>query len=216
MDFFEEDNVRIEALLFFALSFFVGMVLVDKLPESESINVVLGYGLFFSWLSMPYLMYKDILDVPDSISWSPNKVLYTVASAVPYLNVAVVLTYISRRHHINYSMSHENIGVYRSDWWKGALAGIMMFFAVLILPTTMFMDGSGNTTLVGDLAISLISMGWVLIPISISFDRTFLKKKHDLDQGKALMYISLIPVVSVVAGMLYIIERHQELEGEDV
>lgn len=216
MDFFEEDNVRIEALLFFALSFFVGMVLVDKLPESESINVVLGYGLFFSWLSMPYLMYKDILEIPDSISWSPNKVLYTVASAVPYLNVAVVLTYISRRHHINYSMSHENIGVYRSDWWKGALAGIMMFFAVLILPTTMFMDGSGNTTLVGDLAISLISMGWVLIPISISFDRTFLKKKHDLDQGKALMYISLIPVVSVVAGMLYIIERHQELEGEDV
>jgi len=216
MDFFEEDSVRIEALLFFALTFFVGIVLVDKFPESERLMVVLGYVLFFSWLSIPYLLYKDILELPDSITWTPNRVLYTVASAVPYLNVAVVLTYISRRHHINYSMSHENIGMYRSDWWKGALAGVMMFFAVLIMPSSMFLNGAGNTTLVGDLAILFLSIGWAIIPISISFDRTFLKHKYDLDHGKLLMYLSLIPVVSVVAGMLYIIERHQELEGEDV
>lgn len=207
----DPENLRLEALLGFALVFFTSFTVIDKMPSTATYSGLVGVLGAISWIAMPYLIYRDIEELPE-ISWSPNKYLYAFTAFMPYVNIGLTLFYVVNRHKINDSLKKKSRNFFRPDWWKFALASA----AVFIIGATVFSsasDVSSELTLLGDIGMLMASIGWIGVPLALSFDRAFLKQAYGIEFGSLLTKASLIPFVSVAAAVIYLVERQTKISG---
>lgn len=207
----DPENLRLEALLGFAIVFLTSFIVIDKMPETASYAGTVAILGLVSWIGMPYLIYRDIEELPD-INWRPSKYFYTFLGLLPYINVAFVFFYVLKRQRINESIKNRNMSLFRDEWWKLTLGSALIF----LVGGTIFnvvASNSAEITLLGDIGMILAIIGWVGVPLSMSFDRTYLKNSYGLTFGKHMTKISTIPVLGILIAIIYVTERQSKISG---
>lgn len=91
------------------------------------------------------------------------------------------------------------------NWWYGVAIGTLAWVGIVLAVATVTLD-SGGESVIGLVAI----VAWALLPISAYYDMMYVRENGDWNPNTALWLIGLsIWFVNVVAGILYLIRRHE-------
>ena len=79
----------------------ISMDLFDLILESRWVGTILGEFLFFAFLLMTFLipmaMKYDIEYAEEHFDWEPDRAVWLIGSAIPFLNICAVLAYMLKR-----------------------------------------------------------------------------------------------------------------------
>jgi uncharacterized membrane protein len=125
--------------------------------------------------------------VPNNKQSSPSVAKSSSQSAITSSGSNKILTHNPSNYETNVSES----------WWYGVTAGVVLWVIGFLFPEGSSIGGF------------FFLIAWVLMPISIYFDRQWVQATTNWQPGKILwLILSAIPLVNIVAGSVYVIRRY--------
>lgn len=206
-----KEIARMEAIAASAAVSLITWLIIDKFEvTSSSANVIAG--LFFaSYISLIILFYIDTHEMLEQEGWPERWYLYLIPVLLPPMNIIISVMYLMRKHHIRFGEGPR-------EWWRFAAGTTVLWSVLLILPAEFVSTHIAGTTMnpditfIGDLITLGVYTAWVGLPVSIAFD---IRKLEEKAPSRAFIPLAMIPIVSVFAGLLYLLQRHRELGGDE-
>ena len=189
----------------------ISWIFVDKLGAGSSATEVMA-GLFaFSYFTLIILFYIDSKEMLEDEGWPERWYLYMLPVLIPPANIVASTMYLVKKHHMRFGDGERN-------WWRftGGMTALWAF--MLLLPADFINTHIAGTvvnpevTFIGDLIALGVYTAWAGLPIGMAFDMRKLKEKAP---SKAFIPLAMIPIVSVFAGLLYLLKRHSNMGGEE-
>jgi hypothetical protein len=207
------ETLRMEAIIVSALVYLTSWIFIDKVGASGVVAQVLGAVFFFSYAALIVQLYIDIHETREEYGWPKYWYLYLVLAIIPPMNLVFTVFYLARKHHIR----HHEDPVFSPDWWKAIALCAGIWTAVLLIPEQIIQSqiaggiSDPQISFLGDLLILMTYTAWAGLPLSISFDISYLEREYG--QHPSLFYLvpAFIPLLSIFTALIYLLERHEKL-----
>jgi len=201
----------LNAKIFAFLIVFRDLLSFFKNPLTAVLGYLSLYLLFRTYYVIPYYMYKELSHLPENSHWKTHKYRYLTASILPFINIVLSVIYALRMKRTEKIDEGQDLDPYRSNWWKGTILGIALFLISMIFP---IQGGTLEQALAGTAPTYFKSLGlsaiWIYLPIiptTIYLDRKYLKTGKNIETGKILNILAVIPRLSVFIAIIYLLKR---------
>jgi len=202
----------LNAKMFAALIIFRDILMFfDNRPAKVLASLSL-YLIIQTYFNIAYYMYKELSNLPEDSGWKKHKYRYLFVSILPFFNIVLSVVYALRMKRKEKMDAGQDLNLYRNNWWKGTILGLTLFITAMIFPIE---GGTLEQALAGTapthfkaLGISAIWLYFPIIPVTIYLDRKYLKTQKNIETGKILNILTLIPRFSIIPATIYLLKRH--------